>query len=187
MARESDLDRRKFLLVTAGAAIWLWAPRGAAPARAEEAGGAAGLAPDTVALLEKSGLVYISPLRADGAESTCHGEIWFDWIDGGVVINTGRDTWKATALRDRGLDRARVWVGDHGRWKTGLTGRGRNEAFRAAPHFDARARFVSDRALLDRLLARYETKYAGAFDRWREDMRGGFESGERVLIRYEPL
>ena len=82
---------------------------------------------------------------------------------------------------------ARIWVGDHGRWKTGLTGSARNEAFRDAPHFDARARFETERSVLDRLLALYEEKYAGEFGRWREEMRTGFYAGHRLLIRYEPV
>jgi hypothetical protein len=178
MARVSELDRRRFLVAAAGAAAWLLAP-GRALAK--------GAPPDALPLLEASPYVYISPLRADGAESTCHGEVWFGWFDGAVLVNTRRGTWKTRALRDAKLDRARIWVGDHGRWKTGITGSGRNEAFRAAPHFDAQARFETDRAVLDRLLALFETKYAGDFDRWREDMRTGFYSGERVLIRYEPI
>ncbi len=187
MARGFECDRRHFLAFTAGAAAWLWASRGSAQPIADETAPRATLAPGTRALLDESEFVYISPLRADGSESTCHGEVWFGWLDGGVVINTRPSSWKATALRERGLDRARIWVGNHGRWKTGLSGRGRNEAFRAAPHFEARAQLVTDPDVLDRLLARYETKYAGEFDRWRDEMRSGFHSGERVLIRYAPL
>jgi|SRR5690606_5785551 len=177
MAPASELDRRGFLAAAAGAATWLLAP---GRARAK------GVPEAALPLLESSPFVYISPLRKDGSESTCHGEVWFGWLDDSVVINTRRGTWKTVALRDRGLDRARIWVGDHGAWKTGLVGGGRNEAFRSAPSFDARARFETDRAVLDRLLALYETKYEGGFGRWREDMRTGFYSGQRVLIRYEP-
>jgi hypothetical protein len=177
MARASDLDRRQFLAAAAGAAAWLVAP-GRALAK--------GAPPEALPLLETSKFVYVSPLLASGAESSCHGEVWFGWLDDAVVVNTRRGTWKTRALRDRKLERARVWVGDHGRWKTGITGSGRNEAFRQAPHFDARASFESDRGLLDRLLAQYEDKYAGEFGRWREDMRTGVYSGARVLIRYEP-
>ncbi|HSJ98997.1 MAG TPA: hypothetical protein VLC53_18115 [Myxococcota bacterium] len=178
MARASDLDRRGFLAAAAGAAAWLLAP-----GRAR----AADPPPEALPLLEKSEFVYVSPLFADGRESTCHGEVWYGWLDGAILINTRRGTWKTRALRDRGLDRARVWVGDHGRWKTGLIGSGRNESFREAPHFDTRASFETDRAVLDRLLAQYEDKYAGEFGRWREDMRTGVYSGQRVLIRYEPI
>ena len=180
----SGLDRRGFL---AGAATVLLWPRGAVAAEIAEAPPRpAELPPATRRLLDESGFVYVSPLLASGAESACHGEVWFGWLDGTVVINSRRVTWKVKALRT-GLDRARIWVGDHGRWKQGVVGRTRNESFRSAPSFDARGRFESDRTVLDRLLALYETKYAAEFARWREDMRTGFYAGQRMLIRYEPV
>jgi hypothetical protein len=189
MARASErpeapaIDRRGFL---AGAAAVLLLPRSLRAAEIAEAPPKrAELPAATVALLETSKFVYVTPLHADGAESSCHGEVWFAWLDGTVVVNSRRITWKVKALQ-RGLDRARIWVGDHGRWKQGLTG-AHNEAFRSAPSFDARGRFESDRALLDRLIALYETRYAGDFARWREDMQTGVYSGQRMLIRYEPL
>jgi hypothetical protein len=170
--RESGLgyliDRRGFLGAAAALAL---AP--AALVRAAELETA----------LEESGLVYVSPLLADGSESTCHGEVWFGWIDGAVVIITGAEGWKARAL-GRGLESARLWVGDHGRWKKLVT---RNEAFRAAPSFDARAETVRDAELLDRLLAIFDRKYPEEIGRWRERMRNGHADGSRVLIRYRPL
>lgn len=188
MARASDrvsgesrgIDRRTFL---GGAALALLAPgRVFAEERSSTSPRILAAASE---LLEKSPFAYISPLKKDGAESTCHGEVWFAWIDGAVVVNSRRGTWKVRAL-DKGLDRARIWIGDHGRWKATI-GSGRNEAFREAPSFEARARFETDRKVLDRLIATFEKKYAGAFDQWREDMQTGFFSGQRKLIRYEPL
>jgi hypothetical protein len=108
--------------------------------------------------------------------------VWFAFLDGAVVLNTASTTWKARAV-SRGLDRARVWVGDHGRWKTVM---GRDEAFRAAPSFDARAEVVKDAAVLDRLLAAYQTKYPDEIGSWRDKMRDGVRDGSRVLIRYAP-
>jgi hypothetical protein len=137
-----------------------------------------------VSLLEESDFVYISPLLANGQESTCHGEVWYGWLDGAVVINTAPSTWKSRALA-KGHDRARVWVGNHGRWKRML---GNNEAFRAAPHFDARGESVKgDGALLDALLALYEKKYPAEIASWRDKMRDGYHSGERLLLRYTPI
>jgi hypothetical protein len=162
------LDRRGFL---GGSLVLLLAPSAfARQAELEQA-------------LEKSGFVYVSPLRTDGSESTCHGEVWFGWIDGAVIVNTSTDTWKARAL-ERGLDRARVWVGDHGRWKRLF---GRNEAFRQAPSFDARAERLKDDATLDRLLAIYEKKYPAEIGDWRDRMRNGYADGSRILIRYTPV
>ena len=178
------IDRRSFLARSALGGLALLAWPIASPARAghhEKAEGAA-LAPETLRLLEKSGFVYVSPLRSDGAESTCHGEVWYGWIDGGVVLITSKKAWKSQAL-DRGLDRARIWVGDHGRWKKLL---GRNEEFRKAPSFDARATVVEDVDVLERLLAGYETKYPAEIADWRDKMRNGFHDGTRVLIKYTP-
>ena len=94
-----------------------------------------------------------------------------------------RETWKARSLKT-GLDRARIWVGDYGRWKRFL---GHNEDFRKGPSFDARARATRDEKLLDRLLASYETKYPEEIADWRDKMRSGFRDGTRVLIRYKPV
>jgi len=122
-------------------------------------------------------------LRSDGGESRCHGEVWFGWIDGAVVVNTSADRWKARSLR-RGLDRARIWVGDFGRWKKML---GKNESFRSGPSFDARAELVEDVRVLDRLLTQFDEKYPAEIGEWRDRMRNGFADGSRVLIRYRPL
>ena len=169
------IDRRGFLGACAGLALWP-VLRGATPARAAAA------VPH--ALLESSPFVYISPLRADGGESTCHSEVWFGWLDGAVLINTAPKTWKARALAV-GRDRARIWVGDHGRVKQMI---GTNDAFRSAPHFDARVDSVKGgEALVDRLLALYAKKYPREIANWRDKMRDGYKSGDRLLLRYTPL
>ena len=171
MARGFELDRRGFLVAATAALLVPKRLFAAEPAPAE--------------LLEKSEFAYISPLRKDGAESTCHGEVWFGWLDGTVVINTRRGTWKVKAL-EKGLDRARIWVGNHGRWKTSVVTGALNEEFRKAPTFAARARFENDRKVNQRLLELYEKKYGSQFDAWHEDMQSGFFSGQRKLIRYQP-
>lgn len=145
--------------------------------------GAATLPEATRAALAKSPYVYVSPLRSDGSESRCHGEVWFGWIDGTVVVNTSPERWKTTAVR-RGLDRARIWVGDHGRWKR-MTGK--NEAFRAAPSFDARAEITTESGLIDVLLSQYDSKYPDEIGKWRDKMKNGIADGSRVMIRYSPL
>lgn len=174
------IDRRAFLVGTAAALAW---PVARALADVEPARAPGGSAAERDALLEKSGLVYVSPLLGDGRESTCHGEVWFGWIDGAVVVITAASTWKGRAL-DRGLDGARIWVGDHGPWKRMI---GYNESFRQSPHFDARAVSVRDDALLERLLALYEQKYPAEIGRWRDKMRAGYRDGSRLLIRYVPV
>jgi len=131
--------------------------------------------------LAGSEFVYISPFRSDGSESKCHGEVWYGWLDDAVVIVTSKTTWKARALQ-RGLDQARVWVGNHGRWKTWYGGR--NEQFRSAPSFRAQAEFTREPELLERLMALYATKYPDEFDDWGPRQRAGIADGSRILIRY---
>jgi hypothetical protein len=133
--------------------------------------------------LRDSTYVYVSPLRPKGEESSCHGEVWYSWIDGSVVLITSKESWKARSLR-KGRDRARVWVGNYGRWKGFL---GRNEDFRKGPSFEARASESRDKKLLDQMLESYEIKYPEEIADWRDKMRSGFEDETRVLIRYTPV
>lgn len=135
-----------------------------------------------LALLARSPYVYVSPLRSDGSESRCHAEVWFAWLDESVVMIVSSDRWKARAI-GRGLAKARIWVGDQGRWKGLLS---LNERFRSAPSFDAIGEQVADEALLDRLLAAYEAKYPEEIGRWRDKMRSGYADRSRVLVRYRP-
>jgi len=133
--------------------------------------------------LRVSEYVYISPLRKDGQESTCHGEVWYDWIDGSVVMITSKKTWKARSL-EKGLDRARIWVGDYGRWKAFF---GHNDDFQQGLSFHARASTTLDEKLFERMLTTYETKYPEEIADWRDKMRSGFRDGTRILIRYTPV
>ena len=183
MARESKpfadqfgIDRRTFV---AGAGAWLLWPRVAGAGHHEGGLGAA-----TVKALEESPYVYVSPLKSDGEESRCHGEVWYSWLDNTVLLNTTKGAWKARAV-ERGLTSARVWVGDHGRWKNALGVK--NEAFRAGPMFNSSVERVTDAAENERLLKDFDVKYAGPIDSWRDKMRDGFGTGDRILLRYTPI
>ncbi|HVP27739.1 MAG TPA: hypothetical protein VMW35_01085 [Myxococcota bacterium] len=199
------VDRRTFLRDAAGALLWTALvplaggafaaqpkpPTKPKPGPATTPAGAGPGAPAptpqqlpaaTIGALEDGEFVYVSPLRTNGDESTCHGEVWFAWLDAAVVIITAQSGWKARSLA-AGHDRARLWVGSYGRWKQMM---GRSEAFRAGPHFDARAQRATDPALLERLIASYEKKYPNEIGSWRDKFRAGFASGERWLVRYEP-
>ena len=167
------IQRRSVLAALLGLLLWpILRPR---RARA--------LSESALRALDDSAFVYVSPLRSDGSESSCHAEVWYGWLDGSVVMIVSRDSWKARALQ-RGLTRARIWVGDYGRVKRLL---GSNEAFRAGPHFEARGVAVQDGDLLDELLASYDRKYPDEIGRWRPRMRDGYRDGSRVLIRYTPV
>lgn len=180
------ISRRAF--VAGAAALVAW-PRTATPGTpAPPTPGIVGpdgnVIPALVPALEQSEYAYVSPLRSDGAASTCHGEVWFAWLDGAVTTTTSRKSWKARA-QAQGLGRARVWLGNYGRWKSGAGGK--NEAFRRAPNFEARVRVERDVAVLDRILAVYGRKYPAEIGRWRDRMRRELEAGERVILRYQPL
>jgi hypothetical protein len=169
----ADLTRRELLgTALTGAGVLLLAPRTLA---------AGGLSPELVGELEKSPLVYISPLRQDGSESRCHGEIWFAWEGGSVVVVTSRDAWKARALA-RGLERARIWVADYGRIRRDAAGK-----LAKAPHFAARGRIDRDPAAFGRVVPIYARKYPDEWaSKWEPRFEQGMADGSRVLIRYTP-
>jgi hypothetical protein len=168
----SWLTRRELVqLAAAGVAALAW------PQRSRAA-----LSPEVTGLLERSGFVYVSPLQSDGSESRCHGEVWYGWLDGRVVLITSKTSWKARALA-RGLVRTRIWVGDHGRVGRVL---GSGDAYRAAPSFEASAARSEDAGLLERLMTIYRRKYPAEIASWEPRMRSGFATGERLLIAYSP-
>jgi hypothetical protein len=165
------LARRRDLLK--GAGLLLGALALAPRARAEDKADFA-LSDEAKAALEKAPLVYISPLKRNGAESRCHGEVWYFMDGGDVVIGTNPGRWKGRAL-EQGLDRARLWVP-----------KGSGD-FRAGHSFVGRASIDSDPATFDRLLARYAQKYPDEWKTWGPRFEKGRADGTRVLIRYRPV
>ncbi len=164
------IDRRSFLL-GAGAlgALALVRPQ---LARAE-------IPAATRAAMEQSKLVYVSPLLADGRESSCHGEVWY-FVDGGdVVLATASDGWKARALAS-GRDRARLWFGDFDRY------RGDRALIAAAPSVDASVSLDAAPGVFERLLAAFGKRYSDEWGKWEPRFREGRKSGQRVVIRYRP-
>ena len=170
------MTRREVLSAGAGVVVGglLW-PVGSAL-------GASAFALDDAAksALGSSPLVYVSPLQKSGAESSCHGEVWFFVDEGSVVIFTGSDGWKARAIA-KGRDRARIWVGDFG--PVGRAG----DRYRKAPTFLARAEATRDRGTFDRLMASFAERYSGEWGKWGPRFQKGYDDGSRVLIRYTPI
>ena len=130
--------------------------------------------------LGSSGLIYVSPLRTDGSESRCHGEVWFLWLDDAAHVVVSRDGWKARAIY-RGLDRARIWVGD-----LGVIRKARSK-LPTAPRFDARAASVGDPDVIRRALEAYGSKYPDEWGKWKPRFEKGLADGSRILLRYAPL
>jgi hypothetical protein len=150
------------------------------PPRLARADAAYTLPTQVVHALRTSPLVYISPLKRDGSESECHGEVWYFWDRGAVVIGTTGDAWKARAVAS-GLERARIWVGDFGRGQKGPDG-----PFRKAPSFLAGAARDSDPATFERLYEAFGKRYADEWAKWGPRFRSGYSDGARILIRYTP-
>jgi len=165
---------RRELIVAGGALIG-----GLALAPALHAQGAK-LSKSTLAALGESRIVYLSPLHPDGAESTCHGEVWF-FVDGGdVIVGVDRERWKVRALK-KGWDRARIWAADFGPVAEA------GDKYRSAPQFEARGSFDAEPATFERLMQAYAKKYAEGWGKWGPRFQKSYADGSRVLIRYTPV
>ncbi len=134
------------------------------------------------AAIETSKLIYITPVKSDGKESACHAEVWF-YADGAdLLVVTKQALWRSRAIQ-RGLDRARIWVGDHGVWKSS------DGAFRNAPSFLAQAKHISgDAQAVGRTLKAMGAKYADeGWSTYGPRFKKGLADGSRVLLRYRPI
>lgn len=170
------LSRRAFLEAAIGfsGALLL-------PARGVRSGEGHRLPDAARAAIEQSPLIYVTPLRSDGRESTCQAEVWFVSEGEDLMVVTAAESWRARAVA-RGLDRARIWVGDFGPWKKS---KGR---FKTAPTFLARAERGprSDAEAVERALKAFGAKYPDGWNKWGPRFRSGLGDGSRVLIRYRP-
>jgi hypothetical protein len=164
--RRAGLNRRRLLaLATAAVPLALWPGRAFTATASLDEG-----------LLESS-LIYLTPLHGDGRESSCQAEIWFvaEGRDAWVVTASG--SWRARAV-DRGLDRARVWVGDVGVWTRS------NGAYRNLPAAEADVARVDDPLVHARVLELFGAKYRMSWILWGPRFRRGLADGSRVLLRY---
>jgi hypothetical protein len=134
------------------------------------------------AAIEKSKLIYITPIKSDGEESSCHAEVWFHADGADLLVVTKDELWRSQAVK-QGIDRARIWVGDHGVWKRS------NDAFRKAPTFLAQAEHISnDAKAVERTLKAMGPKYTGeGWSTYGPRFKQGLADGSRVLLRYRPV
>ena len=134
------------------------------------------------AAIEKSNLIYITPIKSDGSESACHAEVWF-YADGAdLLVVTKQELWRSQAVK-RGLDRARIWVGDFGVWKRS------KGAFKQAPTFLAQVEHITtDAEEVARTLRAMTVKYADeGWSTYGPLFKEGLADGRRVLLRYRPV
>ncbi len=130
-----------------------------------------------VAALDRSGLIYLTPVVSGGRESACHGEVWFVHHQGEIFVVTKSDAWRTEALR-RGFTRAKIWIGEFGVWTRA------DGAYRSAPYLEIEGRIENDRAVHAELLPVFGRKYAAEWDTWGPRFRDGLAEGSRVLLRY---
>ncbi len=156
---------RRTLLAAGGAALaWMPLARGNNSLRASMA---------------ESWLIYLTPLQTNGAESRCQAEIWFMLQDGALYVVTSTDAWRTQAIL-RGLDRARIWVGNVGNWRRA------NGRYRNLPVVDATASVESDATRREQVLVAMGDKYAEEWSVWGPRFRNSLADGSRVMLKYLP-
>ncbi len=128
------------------------------------------------AAADSSALIYITPIRSDGAESRCQSEVWFVREGDALFVVSAADTWRARAVR-RGLTGARIWVGDVGVWS-------RQRKYRQLPSVMARAGLVTDPDVHAAILTRMGAKYTSEWPTWGPRFRDGLADGSRVMLAY---
>jgi hypothetical protein len=171
------VSRRRFLEGAVALSGALLLPAGSGWAK----DGDYAISKEAKAAIESSPLIYITPIRSDGSESRCHGEVWFASEGSDLLVVTPPDLWRAKAIR-QGLDRARIWIGDFGVWKKS------HGQFKTAPMFLAQAELISSNAgLVKHTLEQMGVKYAKTgWETYGPKFNEGLRNGERVLIRYRP-
>lgn len=165
------IDRRQFLVAGSSLTALSLMPSVATVARAQssiEEG------------LQSSDLVYLSPIRSNGALSKCQAEVWFVQDNSDVVVVSRGASWRVQAAR-QGLTRTRLWIGDVGVWT-------RNEGqYLTLPTIDAEANIESDPKVHARILEIFGNKYRASWLFWRGRFKKGLKNGSRVMLRYRLL
>lgn len=141
------------------------------PGRANEAAGA------LPAEADNSRVIYVTPLKKDASESTCQSEVWFLRDGGDLYVVTQSEAWRARAI-SRGLDVAKVWIGDVGVWS-------RNPEYRDLPFVLTRASIIKDPAVHTSMLDKFGGKYSDEWPVWGPRWAEGLADGSRVMIRYQ--
>lgn len=129
---------------------------------------------------DESQLIYLSPIKSDGALSNCQAEVWFAQDAADMYVVTAHDAWRARAVKN-GLSKTQVWVGDVGPWE------GSSGAYKKLPALMADASQITDASEHARVLARFGSKYTREWGTWGPRFKKGLADGSRVLLRYRPV
>ncbi len=129
--------------------------------------------------LSTSRLIYLTPIKSDGEESECKGEIWFIYDgDDHVYVVTQFDAWRANAIR-QGLTSARIWVGEFGLWRNA------GDSYRSAPELMLEGAIEDDPDAQDKVLTTMGGKYTDEWGVWGPRFREGLNDDSRVMLRYK--
>lgn len=131
------------------------------------AAASAAVSPELDRALRESTYVYVQSERKSG-ELGKPAEIWFFYDAGAVYLGTRPTSWRVRRIKT-GRGRAHIAVGK-------VDG----------PGFDATGTLVKDAALEERLMAEFARKYPEGWKRFGDSFRDGFNTGERVVVRYTP-
>ena len=130
--------------------------------------------------LTTSQLIYLTPIKSDGSESTCKGEVWFLYQDPDIWVVTQADAWRAEAIRKR-LPTARIWIGEFGQWQSA------GDSYRAAPElmvYGAQIEYQDKHATI---IDQFGPKYSAEWDVWGPRWKTSLADGSRVLLRYRVI
>lgn len=161
------IHRRRFLK-TSGAALALAALPAVLPLKSFA---------DVAKGMAESPLIYITPLKADGSESSCQAEVWFQLHEGAMYVVTSGTAWRAVAI-GKGMKKARVWVGDVGPWQQS-EGKYKNLAV-----VMTEGAIVGDKAVHDAVLGKMGGKYSAEWGTWGPRFQKGLADRSRVMLRY---
>jgi hypothetical protein len=117
--------------------------------------------------LDEAKYVYVQSERASGALSK-PAEIWFMAVGDDVYVGTRPDSHRVKRI-EAGRTKARVAIGSAD-----------------GPAYDATASLSTDEAMEQKLLADFAKKYPEGWKKHAEGFTKGFETGERVLVKYTP-
>ena len=131
-------------------------------------------------VINDSSLIYLTPIQSNGNKNRCQAEVWYVYDKVNLYVCTSVKAWRARAVT-KGLDRAKIWIGDLGAWKK-ADGR-----YKSLPQIDAQASLVTDEADIQDALGLFGDKYSVEWMLWESRFRNGLEDGSRVMLRYTPL
>ena len=127
--------------------------------------------------LKTSKLIYLTPIKSDGDESKCQGEVWFVYLDSKIYVTTATDAWRAEAIR-KDLTEARIWIGEYGNWTRA------KEKYKEAPELMIEGSIFDDEEKNPEILEAFNDKYPGE-GRYPRVFKEEIEDGKRVVLCYE--